>query len=251
MTVGDLIDHFPRRYEDFRDRKQIRDLKVGEEATVRATVVRVTAERTARRRVDVVKVLLRDDTGAIEAVWFNQRYLTKVLAEDMQLSVRGVFRHQGGRASFVVKSHEILDEEDAETVHTEGIVPVYPASEQVSARLLRGLLRAVRPAMRRLPDPLPAELRATRGTAVARRRHPGGASAARPRRGQGRARPPRAGGAAAHAGGPAAAQGRAAAPGRGAGAAAAGRAQQGVPRRAAVRAHRPTSWAPSTSSRAT
>ena len=64
VTVGDLIDHFPRRYEDFRDRKQIRDLKVGEEATIRATVVRVTAERTARRRVDVVKVLLRDDTGA-------------------------------------------------------------------------------------------------------------------------------------------------------------------------------------------
>ena len=107
---------------------------------MRAVVVRVTAERTARRRVDVVKALLRDDTGAIEAVWFNQRYLTKVLAADMQLSVRGVFRVQGGRASLVVKSHEILDEEDAETVHTEGVVPVYPASEQVSARLLRGLL---------------------------------------------------------------------------------------------------------------
>ena len=163
VTVGDLIDHFPRRYEDFRDRRQIRDLKVGEEATVRATVVRVTAERTARRRVDVVKVLLRDDTGAIEAVWFNQRYLTRVLAEGMQLSVRGVFRHQGGRASLLVKSHEILDEEDAETVHTEGIVPVYPASEQVSARLLRSVLRAVRPAMRSLPDPLPAELRASEG----------------------------------------------------------------------------------------
>ena len=44
-------------------------------------------------------------------------------------------------------------------MHTEGIVPVYPASEQVSARLLRSLLRAVRPAMRRLPDPLPASLR--------------------------------------------------------------------------------------------
>jgi ATP-dependent DNA helicase RecG len=163
VSVGDLIDHFPRRYEDFRDRKQIRDLRVGEEATVRATVVRVSAERTARRRVDVVKALLRDDTGAIEAIWFNQRYLTKVLSEDMQLSVRGVFRLQGGRPSLVVKSHEILEEESGETVHTEGIVPVYPASEQVSARLLRSLLRAVRPAMKRLPDPLPGELRAREG----------------------------------------------------------------------------------------
>ena len=43
VTVGDLIDHFPRRYEDFRDRKLIRDLKVGEEATVRGVVNRVSA----------------------------------------------------------------------------------------------------------------------------------------------------------------------------------------------------------------
>ena len=169
-TVGDLIEHFPRRYEDFRDRKQIRDLKVGEEATVRGEVVRVSADRTARRRVDVVRVLLRDDTGAVEAVWFNQRYLSRVLQEGMKLSLRGTFRPQGGRQSFVVKGHEILDEEDGEGVHTEGVVPVYPASEQVSAKLLRGLVRAVAPVMRRLPDPLPAGL-------LARERLPGRADA--------------------------------------------------------------------------
>jgi ATP-dependent DNA helicase RecG len=162
-TVGDLIEHFPRRYEDFRDRKRIRDLKVGEEATVRGEVVRVTADRTARRRVDVVRVVLRDDTGAIEAVWFNQRYLTRVLKEGMRLSLRGTFRPQGGRQSFLVKGHEIVGEEDGEGVHTEGMVPVYPASEQVSAKLLRGLVRAVAPEIRRLPDPLPAELLAREG----------------------------------------------------------------------------------------
>ncbi len=157
-TVGDLVGHFPRRYEDFRDRKAIRDLKVGEEATIRGEVVRVRAERTARRRVDIVKVLLRDDTGAVEAVWFNQKYLTKVLTEGMRLSVRGVFRPQSGRQQFVVKGHEILEEEAGEGVHTEGVVPVYPASEQVSAKLLRGLVHQLAPVMRRLPDPLPAEL---------------------------------------------------------------------------------------------
>ena len=123
-------------------------------------IARISAERTARRRVDVVRVLLSDDTGAVEAVWFNQRYLVKVLSEGMRLSVRGTFRPQGGRASFAVKSHEILEDEEGDSVHTEGVVPVYPASEQVSARLLRGLLREVRPVMRRLPDPLPAALRA-------------------------------------------------------------------------------------------
>lgn len=158
-TVGDLIDHFPRRYEDFRDRKAIRDLKVGEEATVRGMVVRVRAGRTARRRVDIVTAVLSDDTGALEAVWFNQGYLMKVLTEGMRLSLRGTFRPQGRRLQFLVKGHEILEEGDGEGVHTEGVVPVYPAGEQVSAKLLRALLHELAPVMRRLPDPLPARLR--------------------------------------------------------------------------------------------
>ena len=162
-TVGDLVGHFPRRYEDFRDRKAIRDLKVGEEATIRGEVVRVRAERTARRRVDIVKVLVRDDTGAVDAVWFNQKYLTRILSEGMKLSLRGTFRPQSGRQQFVVKGHEILEEEEGEGVHTEGVVPVYPAGEQVSAKLLRALVRQLAPVMRRLPDPLPAHLLAREG----------------------------------------------------------------------------------------
>jgi ATP-dependent DNA helicase RecG len=158
-TVGDLIDHFPRRYEDFRDRKDVRDLKLGEEATVRGVVERVSADRTARKRVTVVRAVVRDGTGAVEATWFNQGYLTRVLEPGVTVSVRGTFRPQGGRATFLVRSHEILGEEDGETVHTEGLVPVYPASEQVSARLLRAVMQGVRGDMRRLADPLPPRLR--------------------------------------------------------------------------------------------
>ena len=158
-TVGDLIDHFPRRYEDFRDRKDVRDLRLGEEATVRGVVERVSADRTARKRVTVVRAVVRDGTGAIEATWFNQGYLTRVLEPGVTVSVRGTFRPQGGRATFLVRSHEILGEEDGETVHTEGLVPVYPASEQVSARLLRAVMQGVRGDMRRLADPLPSRLR--------------------------------------------------------------------------------------------
>jgi ATP-dependent DNA helicase RecG len=162
-TVGDLVDHFPRRYEDFRDRKDVRDLRLGEEATVRGVVERVSADRTARKRVRVVRAVIRDATGAIEATWFNQGYLTRVLEPGALVSVRGTFRPQGGRATFLVRSHEILGEEDGETVHTEGMVPVYPASEQVSARLLRAVMQSVRGDMRRLGDPLPADVRLREG----------------------------------------------------------------------------------------
>jgi ATP-dependent DNA helicase RecG len=59
----------------------------------------------------------------------------------------------------VVKAHEILAGE-GETVHTEGIVPVYPASESISARVLRDLVHDARRAARSVPDPLSGTMRA-------------------------------------------------------------------------------------------
>jgi len=156
-TVGDLLTHYPRRYEDFTDRKPIADLKVGEEATVRATVERVTLDHGRRRRVTLLKVVLRDRSGVMIGVWFNQPWLAKVLEPGMELSLRGSVRLSGGGASFVVKAHEILAGE-GETVHTEGIVPVYAASESISTRVLRDLVHAVRRAARSMPDPLPGAL---------------------------------------------------------------------------------------------
>lgn len=162
-TVGDLIAHYPRRYEDFRERRRIADLRLGEEATIRGEVVTMTAERTPRRRVVLVRAAVRDPSGVVDAVWFNQQYLTKVLSPGVQVSLRGTLRRQGRRLDFVVRSHEVLGAAGEDVLHTEGLVPVYPASEQVSARLLRSVMRAVRPAMRRLPDPLPASLRVAEG----------------------------------------------------------------------------------------
>ena len=161
-TVGDLLTHYPRRYEDFTDRKPIADLKVGEEATVRASVERVSLDHGHRRRVTLLKVVLRDKSGIMIAVWFNQPWLAKVLEPGMVLSLRGSVRLSGGGASFVVKAHEILAGE-GETVHTEGIVPVYPASESISTRVLRDLVHEARRAARCVPDPLPGTLRAAEG----------------------------------------------------------------------------------------
>ncbi|MBM3147370.1 MAG: hypothetical protein FJ000_05690, partial [Actinobacteria bacterium] len=157
-TIGDLLEHYPRRYDDYRDRRDLGSLKIGEEATVRATVERVVLTKGRRKGLQVVRARVRDPSGVTEAIWFNQAWLAEALEPGMTLSLRGTLTARGGRPSFVVKSHEILAESE-ETLHTEGVVPVYPAGEAVSARLLRTLVRAVLPAARGLPDPLPAWLR--------------------------------------------------------------------------------------------
>ena len=106
---------------------------------MRVIVERAELVPTRRRGLQVVRATVRDGTGVLEALWFNQGYLAKVLEPGMAVSLRGVLRSRGGRPALLVKSHELLGVgEDA--LHTEGVVPIYPASEEVSARLLRALV---------------------------------------------------------------------------------------------------------------
>ena len=187
-TVADLLEHYPRRYDDFRDRKPVSDLKVGEEATVRVLIDGLAEQPTRRRNFHLVKATVHDQSGTVQAVWFNQRYLLKVLRAGMVVSLRGTYKRSGGAPSFVVRTHEIVSE-DAEGLHTEGIVPVYPASEGISTRALRGLLHDMRMVARSLPDVLSGGLRAdedlpTKSDAVLAMhapRSPGEARAARAR----------------------------------------------------------------------
>lgn len=157
-TVGELLEHYPRRYEDFRERRLLADLKLGEEATVRVILERIALATTRRRGLQVVRATVRDHSGVMEAVWFNQGYLATTLEPGTALSLRATLRHRGGQPSLLVRGHDVVGDGE-EALHTEGVVPVYPAGEEVSARLLRSLIHQVLPLARRIPDPLPVAVR--------------------------------------------------------------------------------------------
>ncbi len=157
-SLGDLLCYFPCRHEDFTTQKQIGELKWGEEATVRCKVEKVSLQRTRRRNLRLVKAMVGDETGYMEAVWYNQDYLVDQLTAGDELLLRGVYEG-GGKTIYKVRSHEILGKREA-GLHTIGFVPVYPTTEKISVRRLRGWLAKVRPLAARLADPLPPSLRA-------------------------------------------------------------------------------------------
>ncbi|MHB9112656.1 MAG: ATP-dependent DNA helicase RecG [Thermoleophilia bacterium] len=176
-TLGDLIFHFPSRHEDFTSQKHIGELKLGEEATVRCLVEKVTLQRTRRRSLRLVKAMVKDETGYMEAVWYNQDYLADQLTAGDELLLRGTYEGAGA-CIYRVRSHEVLAKRDsgpqgaggshaavgglqaAGGLHTTGFVPIYPTTEKISVKRLRGWLGRVRPLAARLVDPLPAALRA-------------------------------------------------------------------------------------------
>jgi ATP-dependent DNA helicase RecG len=155
-TVRDLLEHVPRGYLDWREAASFGDLAAGEEATVRCTLERIRVRPTRRRRLKIVEGVVVDAAGVREtAVWFNQEYLAKLPA-GTELLLHGT-RELGG--SFRVVRHEVGDA----GLHTLGLVPEYPASEEVASQRLRAFVEEALPLARYVPDPLPAALRVAEG----------------------------------------------------------------------------------------
>lgn len=159
-TLRDLIFHFPHRHEDFTSQKKIGELKWDEEATVSCTVENISLKPTRRRNLRIVEAVVRDETGYMRAVWFNQDYLATLLKPGDELLLRG--RYDGGGTAFKVRGHEVTGKGET-GLHTLGFVPVYPTTEKISVKRLRGWLGRVRNLAGSLADPLPAELRAGLG----------------------------------------------------------------------------------------
>ncbi len=158
-VLGDLLFHYPFRHQDFTRTGKIGELKYGEETTVAARVEDVALMRTRRRNLRLVKAIVHDGTGYMEAVWFNQDYLADLLKPGDSLLLRGSY---DGAGTFRVREHEILGR-GGSGLHTTGFVPVYSTTEKITVKRLRGWLGRVRPLMALLADPVPARLKADLG----------------------------------------------------------------------------------------
>ena len=157
-TVRDVAEHLPRGFLDWGEATGFRDLRFGQEATVECTVERVSLRPTRRRNLKIVEALVADPAGArATAIWFNQGYLADRLAAGTRLLVHGELTPGRGLPAFKVERHEIA--RNGAGLHTLGLVPLYPATEEVSTAKLRELTEQALVRARWFPDPLPARIR--------------------------------------------------------------------------------------------
>ena len=143
-TVRDVLEHAPFR---FVEPATIADLfGDGDEVAIDATVRTVSKRRA--RKLTIVEARVYDDTGQIRATWFNQPWVADQLQAGTHVRLLGTMR----RGGFAVRSHEV-DPPPAPRV------PVYPAGEEISPKLVRKLVASALPHVSDYFDPLPAELR--------------------------------------------------------------------------------------------
>ncbi len=157
-TIEDLLYFLPRSYEDRRRFTPIRDLRLGERAVVKGEVVLCGPVQFKRRRI--FEVLLSDGTGILALKWFHYResVLRETFRPGRTVIVSGPVSRFGGRFEIIHPEIETPEDPSLE-LHIGRILPVYPAVEGVSPKVLRRIVhRAVEEYASKLVSFLPHEI---------------------------------------------------------------------------------------------
>ncbi len=123
-NVFDLLTHYPRRYIDRTKQAQIRDLELGETASVLARVDEITSRRIRGGRVMVMGTV-RDDSGSMRISFFNQAWREKQLRPGTEAVFFGKLEEYRGRRQMTNPVVDLIGD------RTGKVVPVYPQSEKV------------------------------------------------------------------------------------------------------------------------
>ncbi|HTO74144.1 MAG TPA: ATP-dependent DNA helicase RecG [Gemmatimonadales bacterium] len=158
-TARDLLWHLPHRYLDASSITPMARARVGDEA---ACVGRVIAKRilATRSGLRVFHAVLRDGSGVLECAWPGQPFLDRTIEEGQTLLVSGPVRFYHGR-QMVPREFLVLADAGAEAQLEGGVIlPVYPATEQLSHKVIRGLIdRHLESLIALSNDTLPATIR--------------------------------------------------------------------------------------------
>jgi ATP-dependent DNA helicase RecG len=139
-TARDLLWHLPHRYVDASTVTPLAKAQVGQEV---ACVGRVVAKGVlpTRRGLRIFHAVLRDDSGVLECVWPGQPFLDRTIMVGQTLLVSGPVRFYHGR-QMAPREYVILAdaETDADPLTAGKVLPVYPATEGLSHKVIRSLI---------------------------------------------------------------------------------------------------------------
>lgn len=156
-SISDLIHLFPRRYDDYSKLKTIDKLQYGEDVTVIGSVKDVSTRTVRGGKMKIVEAVISDKSGSLRVTWFNQPWIAKQLSRTRQVVLSGEIEQYLGRLTMNSPDWEPLN---ADLLHTNRIVPVYPLTKDISQKWLRKkIYKSVQSLSPLVGDPLPKGLR--------------------------------------------------------------------------------------------
>ncbi len=158
-TVRDLLFHFPNRYEDFSNFKNIEELEPEETATVSGQIMDITTRRSWRRKLFITEAIVQDQTDSIRVIWFNQPFLSQNLKPGDLVSLAGKVAENEKGIYLSAPAYEKISQFGEDLRETGGLIPIYPETRGLGSRALRFFIKKILTQTRFPIDPLPTSLR--------------------------------------------------------------------------------------------
>src|SRR5271154_2498553 len=138
-TVEDLLLHRPRRYEDRRHFRKIAELTEDKPFTARGTIVALGLKRFRGSNKSVFEIILDDGSARLHCRWWNLPFMEKYFATGDEVFVFGKL----SETKPLVMTHpetEVIEAGEESFIHINRIAPIYPLTEGLPQRWLRGLI---------------------------------------------------------------------------------------------------------------
>jgi ATP-dependent DNA helicase RecG len=141
-TLGDLLFHLPRRYEDRRQFRKIAHARAGDAVTVSGKLV--TVDNVKVRNLTLTKAYLDDGSGVLELVWYNQPYMKDTLNKlrNSQIVAYGIIKESPyGLQMETPEWEDLPDGADPDSLlSVNRIVPIYPLTEGIRQKRMRQII---------------------------------------------------------------------------------------------------------------
>jgi ATP-dependent DNA helicase RecG len=164
-TVRHLLRHYPRRYARRGEMARLHDLQAGDRVTILAQVTSVSTRRMRQRHGTITEVTVGDGAGSMKLVFFNNRHTA--LVQGAWGLFAGTVGSYAGQLQFTHPDCHMLDDDTGDDDWARALVPIYPASKDVSSWVIQKSVKLLIGASGGfgdlVVDPLPEDIRARHG----------------------------------------------------------------------------------------
>ncbi|MEX1048488.1 MAG: ATP-dependent DNA helicase RecG [Akkermansiaceae bacterium] len=147
--AGDLLDHFPKRYEDRRRFDAFPNQPSPTAVCLRGTIIDAALKHFGPGRRFYEAIVMDGSggifgSGKITCRWFNMPYIQKLVAAGQEVILYGKVKETNGRLVIDHPEFEILrDDDEASSIHLERLVPIYRNVSGIAQRRLRDIIHSL------------------------------------------------------------------------------------------------------------
>lgn len=184
-SIRHLLMHFPFRYDAAGDESSVSGLVAGQEATVIGTIDKLETKKSWKRKIPVSEGVIRDQSGSIKCMWFNQPYIAKMYQNGTLVKATGKVSGSGAKMYLANPQLEKVSATDEGLFRTEQTNPEktvwpdgpvsgrtgdprtfskdlfaqYPESRGITSLWMRHAIQKVLPlVIEQIEDPIPADI---------------------------------------------------------------------------------------------